>query len=570
MVFSVPAIDYTTRDFESTRDDLIRLIPFFTPEWTNHNETDFGIVLVELFSYISDIMHFYIDQRAAEGFLTTAVTRPSVINLLKLIDFDIPGANAATVDLEFTLESILTGDLVIPQGTQVQSAASEISDAVLFETVQALVIPAGDLVGTVGARQGETVTELLEESDGTAFQRRTLTETEVLRTSIRFFANETGVEEEWEEIDSLANADIGEKVFEVILNDDDSISILLGDSGQGRIPITSSPLRTEYVIGGGLIGNVGADTITQLVSTILFLGNPVSIEVTNPAAASGGEEAMSIEEAKRLGPQSFKTFNRAVTLEDHEVLALRVPGVSKAKAVIEDTIARVINIFIAAAGTGVPSAALIQNTLDFFEDKRMAGTTIQVFGPNFIDLQIVGTVVVEDNFSQVDVQQLVDAAIQDFFSLDDEDTDFGIGAFLSDIYALIDNVEGVNHVDLFTSTLDPASTIELVIWSGDAVIENFVISETTEAETWTINFTSATDFTVTGSVSGVQTNTGTVNSIYVSDNSEIQFEINNSGTPQQALDRATFRTSRILDNVALLFNEIRTLGSINLTFEGGI
>ena len=29
-----PSVDYTSRDFESIRDDMIRTIPFFTEEWT--------------------------------------------------------------------------------------------------------------------------------------------------------------------------------------------------------------------------------------------------------------------------------------------------------------------------------------------------------------------------------------------------------------------------------------------------------------------------------------------------------------------------------------------------------
>ena len=29
-----PSVDYTSRDFQSIRDDMIRTIPFFTPEWT--------------------------------------------------------------------------------------------------------------------------------------------------------------------------------------------------------------------------------------------------------------------------------------------------------------------------------------------------------------------------------------------------------------------------------------------------------------------------------------------------------------------------------------------------------
>ena len=40
------------------------------PEWETAGEaSDFGTLLMELFAYMGDVMHFYIDRTASEAFL---------------------------------------------------------------------------------------------------------------------------------------------------------------------------------------------------------------------------------------------------------------------------------------------------------------------------------------------------------------------------------------------------------------------------------------------------------------------------------------------------------------------
>jgi hypothetical protein len=45
----IPQVDYTSRDYETIREDLLNLIPNYAPNWTNRDPSDFGITLVELF-----------------------------------------------------------------------------------------------------------------------------------------------------------------------------------------------------------------------------------------------------------------------------------------------------------------------------------------------------------------------------------------------------------------------------------------------------------------------------------------------------------------------------------------
>src|SRR6185369_4828268 len=71
-------IDYLARDYNSFRQALIDLIPAKLPEWTDRSEADFGIVLIELFAYMADILSYYQDRVANEAFLNTEQERRSV------------------------------------------------------------------------------------------------------------------------------------------------------------------------------------------------------------------------------------------------------------------------------------------------------------------------------------------------------------------------------------------------------------------------------------------------------------------------------------------------------------
>ena len=67
--------DYTNRDYTSIRNDLLNRASVVLPEWTSRDSSDFGILFVDLVSYMGDILHYYVDQAARESFLVNAKKR---------------------------------------------------------------------------------------------------------------------------------------------------------------------------------------------------------------------------------------------------------------------------------------------------------------------------------------------------------------------------------------------------------------------------------------------------------------------------------------------------------------
>ena len=559
----IPQIDYTSKDFESLINDLVNRIQFFNPEWTDFNESDFGITLLELYAFVADGLHYNLDRQANECFLPTAVKRESVVKLLKLIDYELPSAQPASVDLTFTLDSIEALDVLIPAGTECQTEGDE--DPVFFETVEDLTIVAGQLQGIVGAVEGLSRDEELSVSDGLAFQQKEIQQAPIIDGSIQTFIDEGSGEQEWLEVDSLASSGISDLHYITQRDADDVVTIFFGDNANGKIPLLNSPIRAAFRLGGGLRGNVGAVTVIVINSTILLSGQPIILEGNNVNSATGGVDRQSAEEAKILGPRTLQTLNRAVTANDYRTLAETLPSVAKAIASPQGFMN--VDVIIAPAGGGLPSQALKDEVFDFLDERNCAGTLITVNDPVYLLIDIEGEVVVKSNFVNNDIEIAVLAAITEELAFTNQLRSFGTSVFLSDIFALIDNIEGVSHVNLTKMAPDPLVT--LVIWTGDGTFSKIDFGLRAIDEIWTIAFTSATTFTATGSISGIQTNTGTVNVGYTSDLEEVAFTIIPGVSANNIGDIATFRASERIGNIELLDNELAQEGLINLTFTGG-
>ena len=51
-----PAIDYTDKDYDALRQALLGLATYRLPEWTDRSAADLGMLLVDLFAYMGDIV----------------------------------------------------------------------------------------------------------------------------------------------------------------------------------------------------------------------------------------------------------------------------------------------------------------------------------------------------------------------------------------------------------------------------------------------------------------------------------------------------------------------------------
>lgn len=99
-------IDYTSRDFNSIKKSLVDYAKRYYPEvYQDFNEASFGSLMMDMVSYVGDVMSFYVDYQANESFLETAIEKKNVINLSRQLGYKYQ--EVATSSGEITLYALI-------------------------------------------------------------------------------------------------------------------------------------------------------------------------------------------------------------------------------------------------------------------------------------------------------------------------------------------------------------------------------------------------------------------------------------------------------------------------------
>jgi predicted phage baseplate assembly protein len=126
----LPSSQLDDRNFDDLLEECLQRIPRYCPEWTDHNLSDPGITLVELFAWLTDQMLMRFNQ----------VPRKNYVAFLELLGIRLQPPAPAQTRLTFYLSTNLSEDYIIPMGTEVATERTETQEAVIFSTVQDLCI----------------------------------------------------------------------------------------------------------------------------------------------------------------------------------------------------------------------------------------------------------------------------------------------------------------------------------------------------------------------------------------------------------------------------------------------
>lgn len=143
----LPAPNLDDRTFQDIVDETKRRIPEYCPAWTNHNLSDPGVALIELFAWMTEMVLYRLNQ----------VPDRLYTKFLDLIGIQPFAAGVARTDLTFWLTTILDRPVIVPEGTVVAADAG-VGAEVLFSTLQDLRIEPPQLVAALtgtGSGAGE-------------------------------------------------------------------------------------------------------------------------------------------------------------------------------------------------------------------------------------------------------------------------------------------------------------------------------------------------------------------------------------------------------------------------------
>ena len=558
-----PVVDYVTKDYEGFRQGMLNQIPLLLPNWTDRSESDFGVVLVELFAYVADILSYYQDRVANEAYLPSATQRRSVVELLRLIDYRIdPGLAAsawihldASADVtvtgsalpyrlktagvpgepdqnfeitqEFSLKQLNSGIDLATSAVGLTALAAETQSIDLKRADHALdegmmiyfeekrqqpdgsfkirrspilqiiqIEPAGVSVdritwlpplpepldptkttlkgNNVVATQGESVfDEPLFIGDGTSGQQMTLSRKPVThlikmgpatrrRSRPELEVRVDGVL--WDEVENFFSSSPSDLHYVTSIDENDTLTITFGTGQRGSVVPAGAQVKAVYRIGLGSRGNVGADTLTVALSAV-----PQITKLSNPFNAEGGTDRETTEEAKISGPGSIIAQERAVTLQDYDLLAKAFPGIGKAKARVGLRGGyKVVQVYIAPENpTVIPppfaSGALKEALKAQLESRqpvnRMAG--VDVLDPIYVPVDISVDVYLKADAGQEAVRKAVLNVLHDLLSF--ARLEFGQPIRVGEVFSALYPVEGVAYVllkRLARSGLPPATMKE--------------------------------------------------------------------------------------------------------------
>lgn len=457
-----PPLDYTNKDYAALRRAMLELARYRLPEWTDQSDNDLGVLLVDLFAHMGDVILYYQDRIASESFLGTAVERRSVLHLLRLIGYELKPAVAATADLALTWKPPGPGQSVVtvPAGAQFATKGSTRETFEYLGTPLEIDLDSSRVTRLADGKRiyrGLPVRhsrgvpeEILGSSTGEPNQSFRLSQGPLIPESLEVEVDEGAGWVRWQRRDNLLyHADPDGRVtlagpdsreHFVQFDEAEAAWVVFGDGVYGlRPPAGTNNVRARYRVGGGRAGNVAAGAITDPRTAI-----PLLDAVTNPEPAAGGSDPESLDHAVRFGPLAFRSGQRAVTLSDFVALAHQAGGVAKVRARSRGW--NRIDLFIAPEGDSVRPAPddLKKRLVAFFEDKRMVGTSVHVEDPAGVPVDIALELVVEHHYSPEAVRREVEAAVRGLLAF--ANVDFGRPLYLSKVYEAVEALAGVQAV----------------------------------------------------------------------------------------------------------------------------
>lgn len=351
----------------------------------------------------------------------------------------------------------------------------------------------GVYLNTTWASQSETIQEeILGSSSGVADQTYALTKFPVIEEAIwvdelgslteserkAFVAggalevderkddegNTTEFRIRWTRTDDLAEATATARVYSI---DRTYGEVVFGDGVRGMVPpIGRDNIRARYQAGGGAAGNIDALLINALRTTIPFVDR-----VSNPLAASGGSDTEQLEKALVRGPQAIKNRGRAITAEDFEQIALEASqSVARVKALptfndegrYETNWVTVIIVPASDAARPTPSPQLRLRVEKYLRERSANIASfpkhIKVTNPAYVEIRVTADIFPLTIDRAPDVEASAVETVEGFLhpltgGYAGGGWEFGRLPCLSDFYALLEAVEGVDHVENLTMTL---------------------------------------------------------------------------------------------------------------------
>src|ERR1044071_7713522 len=122
MTLLAPKLD--DRHFQDIVDEAKKRIPHYCKDCTDHNVSDRGVTMIELFAWMTDILLYRLNQ----------VPDLHYIKFLEMLGIQLKGPVPAKAPVTFWLTAPQSQMVKIPIGTEVASTQTETERSIIFTT----------------------------------------------------------------------------------------------------------------------------------------------------------------------------------------------------------------------------------------------------------------------------------------------------------------------------------------------------------------------------------------------------------------------------------------------------
>lgn len=241
---------------------------------------------------------------------------------------------------------------------------------------------------------------------------------------------------------------------------------------------SNTTLTVRYLVGGGVESNVPSNIINNILSaTIKFQKTDISnsggiaqdiynsVLVTNPTAATGGDDGDSIEEIRNNSLGNFGSQLRTVTFEDYLVRALSMPPNlgTLSKVYVEPQKAnnisfqdgiKILDLYVLSYNSSnqltLASSTLKKNLSTYLSQYRSINDSIRIKDAFIINIGVDFDLVILPNYNSNEVISKCITSIQDYFDVSNSQINQPI--LLKKLYILLDKIEGVQTVNNISVT----------------------------------------------------------------------------------------------------------------------
>jgi len=276
--------------------------------------------------------------------------------------------------------------------------------------------------------------------------------------------------EAWEAVDSFAASGSDDRDFVL---DASTGRIRFGDEVQGAIPEPGRRVvATSYDHGGGTVGNVSASADWRVRDDEF---DDVEVEWRG---GSGGRDAETIDEARHRLERDRATPYRTVTAADYRYVATHTPGLrfGRATAVVEEATGgeeaagtapsttdasadrdcephkrvRVVVVPHSTRDRPEPTEGFLEAVRCHVEEHRLLTDRVTVEPPSYVGIGVRAGVEVASGYAESDrvtaVEDALDAFLDPLEGYDGDGWPFGRPVYRSELYEVVDGVEGVDCV----------------------------------------------------------------------------------------------------------------------------